>query len=207
MKITKKSLATATIAATALAGAGFASAPAASADAAATKTFSKSFQQRCNVGPFGPRDLGVTVSGVIPTAVKKGAAFNVTNAKIRVTIPATLNSAAYAAGARSQTVTFSVVNLNNTNIAPAVKDAIATNITTARTAVPANAPSSFLAPKTGGLTVPLKGGANVGTGTLKSGSVSATFQLYNAAGAAIGGPQTVTCGATNIVLTTTKITA
>ncbi len=208
MNTTKKSLATATVAATALAGFSFALAPAANAQALATKTFSKAFTQKCQtVGPFGANSLGATVSGVVPTAVKKGAAFNLTNAKVKTTIPATLNSAAFAAGGRSQIVTFTVINLDNTKIAPSVKNILTKATSAARTPIVAGQASSFTVPVVGGLTVPLKAGTTTGLGSIKSGQVTATFQLFDANGNALGGPQPVSCGAQNILLTTINITA
>ena len=207
MNTTKKSLATATIAATALAGFSFALAPAANAEAAATKTFTKSFSQICQtVGPLQNQKLGATVSGTVPTTVKRGAPFKLTNTKIKVTVPANINTILSSTGIASATVTFSVININNVDLAPAVKDTVVTNVTTARIPVVAGQPSSFVAPKTGGLpAVALKGGTKAGTATIKSGAVKATFQGYNAAGAKQGGPQPVSCSPANAVLTTLKV--
>lgn len=211
MTITKKSLVTATVAATALAGVSLAVAPAANAATTATKSFSKSFNQNCTVGPFGSHVLGASVSGVTPTTVKRGAAFKLTNGKIKVVVGVAadpgpnLNAQAYSVGARFQKVTFKTVNLNNTNLAPATKNALTTSITTAFVPVPNGGTSNFLAPATGALTVALKGGTKAGTGTIKAGSVSATFTLYDAAKNPILQNQPVTCGATNTVLTTLKV--
>lgn len=212
MNTTKKSLATATIAATALAGLSFAFAPGATAATTATKTFTKSFPDSCSVGFFGQYNLQATVSGTVPTAVARNAKFNLTNAKIRVVLPGNLNAQAYAAGARFTKVTFKVVNLNNVKIVPATKDAVATDITTGFVAVPNGATSAFNAPTTGGLTVPLTAGTTTGTGKLNAGAVQATFTLYNAAKQPIISGQSVTCAAPKtatgapITLTTINIT-
>ena len=208
MNTTKKSLATATIAATALAGFSFALAPAANASsAAATKSFSKSFTQTCQqVGPLTDQKLGATVSGTVPTTVKRGAAFKLTNTKIKVTVPANINTILAGSGITTATVTFSVVNINNVDLAPTVKDTVATNITTAKIPVVPGKPSNFVAPKAGTLpAVALKGGAKAGTATIKSGAVKSTFQGYDKTGAKVGGPQTVSCAAVNAVLTTIKV--
>jgi hypothetical protein len=206
MNTTKKSLATATIAATALAGLGVLNAPTASAEAAATKTFSKTFQQTCQqVGPLTDQELQATVSGVQPVGVKRGAAFKLTNVKIKVVVPANINSVLATTGVRSATVTFSVVNLKNTNLAPATKDAIATNVTTKRIQVVAGQTSSFVVPKVGGLTVGLKGGTKVGPGTMRSGNVAATFQGYDANGNKLGPANVVRCAAENVVLGTVRV--
>lgn len=211
MKMTKKTLATATVAATALAGLSVAVAPGASAATTATKSFSKSFNQTCTVGPFGSHILGATVSGTTPTTVKRGAAFSLTNGKIKVVVGVAadgapnLNAQAFSVGARFQKVTFKTVNLNNTDIAPATKNALTKSITTGFVPVPNGGTSNFLAPTSGALTVALKGGTKAGTGTIKAGSVSATFTLYDAAKNPILQNQPVTCGATNTALTTLKV--
>ncbi len=206
MNTTKKSLATATVAATALAGFGFVMAPSANAAATANKAFSKSFTQTCQqVGPLTNQKLGATVSGTIPATVKKGAAFTLTGAKIKVVVPAGINTVLAGSGITSATVTFSVINLNNTNITPATIDAVKTNITTARIPVNPGQTSSFVAPTKGGLTVALKGGTKAGAATLKAGSVAATFQGYNAAGGKVGGAQPVSCSASNTLLTSITI--
>lgn len=205
MKTITKRVAMATIAATSVAGLSLVVSPAANAAPTATKSFSKSFPQQCTVAPFtGTQTLGATVSGVVPTSVKHGTAFKLTNSKITTVVPASLNAQAYALGGRYQKVTFKVVNLDNTNISPATKNALTKSITTAFVAVPANASTKFTVPTTGGITVPLVAG-KVGTGTLKAGSVSATYTLYNAQKQVLAGNQVVKCGATNTVLTTVKI--
>lgn len=209
MNTSTKSLATAAAAATALAGFTFAFAPAAGATASATTTFAKSFQQVCQtVGPFGQRTLGAKITGVKPTSVVHGSPFMLTNLKIGVTVPGDLNTAAAATGAKSQTVTFSIVNLNNKNITPTTYDIVKTNVTTAPVNIVAGLPSTFLAPPTGGLTAALTAGV-AGTGTVRSGKVVATFQLYsgtNGTGSTIGGPQPVSCAAQNVLLTAITIT-
>lgn len=201
MNITKKTLAAATITVTAVGGLGLI-APSANAAPSATKAFSKTFQQTCQqVGPFGQRDLGAKVSGVAPTTAKKGAPVKVTGGKITTTVPGDLNTAAAATGADHQTVTFSVVNINSTLLTPAVKDTLPKNITTPKVAIVAGKPSMFT------IALPaatLKAGTKAGNATLKTGVVKATFQLYKA-GAKLGGPQTVSCGAENVLLTTIKI--
>jgi hypothetical protein len=206
MNTTKKSLATATVAATALAGFGFVLAPSANAATTANKAFTKTFQQTCQqVGPLTNQKLGATVSGITPATVKKGAAFSLTSAKIKVVVPAGINTVLAGSGISSATVTFSVINLNNVNIAPATVDAVKTNITTARIPVVPGQTSSFAVPKTGGLTVALKGGTKAGAASIKAGSIKATFQGYNSSGAKVGGAQVVSCSASNTVLTSLTI--
>ncbi len=177
MNPTFKMLATTTLAATALAGVG-AFAPAASAAPAATKTFAQSFTDTCAVNPFGNFPLGAAVTGTAPTTVVHGAAFKLTNLKIKVTVPGSLNATAAGAGAKYQRVTFQIVNINNKGITPAVADTVKTDFTTGFVPVVANKPSVFTAPATGGLSVALKAGAK-GTGTIQAGSVQASFTLYD----------------------------
>jgi len=207
MNTTKKSLATATVAATALAGLGLVIAPSANAAATANKTFSTSFTQNCGkVGDFlTNQKLGATVSGTLPASVKKGAAFSLTGAKIKVVVPSVINTFLAGGGVTSATVTFSVVNLNNTNITPATIDAVKTNITTVKIPVVAGKTSTFTAPTSGGLTVALRGGTKAGAATIKAGSVAATFQGFNATGGKVGGAQPVSCSASNTVLTSITI--
>lgn len=203
MKTTTKGLATATIAATALAGISFAVTPAANASAAANKTFHTNVKPTCKVGSFGNHVLPSVVSGTVPTSVKRGAAFSMTGSNIKVTVPADLNQQAYTVGARFQKVTFKVVNVNNTNIAPSVKDTVTKDFTTGFVPVPANGTSSFL---TKTVSVPLKGGTKAGTGTIKAGSVTSTFTLYDANKNVLLANQPVSCGATNTPLVAIKIT-
>lgn len=210
MNLTKKSLATATVAATALAGMSVALAPAATAATAGTlanKNFTKSFVSTCQVGPFGTQRLPSKVTGTVPSSVAKGSAFKLTNGKITVTVPASLNQQAYAAGARYQKVTFKTVNLSNRNITPKVKDTVVNDITTPFVAVPQNANSNFTVPSGAGLTVPLKAGTTAGTGSLGVGSVQATFTLYNANKQPILSDQSVNCAepTPRVTLTTIQI--
>jgi hypothetical protein len=206
MNTTKKSLATATVAATALAGFGFVLAPSANASATATKAFTKTFQQTCQqVGILTNQKLSATVSGVTPTTVKKGAAFSLTGAKIKVVVPAGINTVLSGSGISSATVTFSVINLNNVNLSPTTVDAVKTNITTAKIPVVAGKTSTFAVPKTGTLSVALKGGTKAGAATIKAGSITATFQGYNSSGAKVGGAQPVSCSASNTVLTSLTV--
>ena len=202
LTINKKSLATATIAATALAGLGLATAPGASAAETATKTVTKTFTQNCQtVGPLGARSFPSTITVTQPVSVKRGAAFSITT-KLKINVPASVNTSAAALGADQQVTTLTVVNVNTTLLSKATTDLTGAGSAKAPKApVTSGKPSTLVFPA---LKTAFKAGAKAGNAAAKTGSITGNFQLYKN-GAALGGPLPLQCAAQNVLVTSIKI--
>lgn len=208
MNTTKKSLA---VAATALAGLAVAMAPAASAST--STAVNKTFNEACQVAPFGPQTLKATVTGTVPDSVVHGTTFKLTQGKFKVIIPASLNATAYGSGGRYMKVTFHTVNLTTSNASPSTKDVFPTDYTTGFVAVPANSSSTFTAPGGTSYLTPSFTAKTAGTPIkIKVGNVEATYTLYNSTKTAVLPNQAVTCAApksstgTPIVIATIPVT-
>lgn len=201
---TTKALATVTAAAAAVAGLSLAVAPGANAATDATKTVTKSFTQTCQtVGPLGQRSFPSTITVTLPTSVAHGASFTTTT-KIKLTVPGSVNGAAYALGARSQQTTLQTINVNTTKLSKATWDITGAGVTTApKTNVPNGTPTTLTFPL---IHTTFKAGATAGTANIKTGSIAGFFNLYAADGSNPFGQQQLSCAAQNVLVTTLPVT-
>lgn len=201
---TTKRLASVTVAAAAAAGLTLAMTPAASATATATATRTTTYTQKCTVGILGSRDLPTKVVVTGPTAVARNAPFSVST-KITVTVPSSVNQAAYALGARSQKVVLSTINVNTTKTTTPTKDITGTgSLAGPKIVVPATGTSTIAFPAKA---ASFKAASTTGIATAKTGSISGLAYLYNSSGALVGGqPQKITCGAQNVLVFSLKVT-